>query len=267
MIEIGTPCRETISLIYNLVRVSILSVARVGMKCADLVRRSTMDTRWCNVPVVGFRIDFDFCFSSRHVKHLPHILHMIAFMLGTNCVSLDHVSVSCSEAVLGVFFLSLLSADDNLILSRFLSKRLNLEVDRISHRSLVIDNDSLWCCSRNLSRFGILLGEREGDQVLQQLSQYGIEHIETIRIPEDIAYNKIVKVGDTKSKNKIKGFSFLEFSMHSVAAVTYQRLKKPDVVLGRDVSAKVSFEQSAKPSNDEDVPQVNRVHMAGLAKD
>ncbi|GJT60611.1 hypothetical protein Tco_1004144 [Tanacetum coccineum] len=101
--------------------------------------------------------------------------------------------------------------------------------------------------------------------VLQQLAQYGIEHIETIRVPEDIAYNKMVKVGDTKSKNKIKGFAFLEFSMHSVAAVTYQRLKKPDVVLGRDVSAKVSFEQSAKPSNDEDVPQDRvKLLMEGL---
>ncbi|GJY70483.1 hypothetical protein Tco_0474186 [Tanacetum coccineum] len=36
MIDIGTPCRETISFIYNLVRVSILSIALVGMKCADL---------------------------------------------------------------------------------------------------------------------------------------------------------------------------------------------------------------------------------------
>ncbi|GJT69758.1 hypothetical protein Tco_1029044 [Tanacetum coccineum] len=36
MMDIGTPCRETISFIYNLVRVSILSVALVGMKCADL---------------------------------------------------------------------------------------------------------------------------------------------------------------------------------------------------------------------------------------
>ncbi|GJU90980.1 hypothetical protein Tco_1303403 [Tanacetum coccineum] len=35
-IDIGTPCRETISFIYNLVRVSILFVALVGMKCADL---------------------------------------------------------------------------------------------------------------------------------------------------------------------------------------------------------------------------------------
>nr|GEZ49615.1 putative reverse transcriptase domain-containing protein [Tanacetum cinerariifolium] len=33
---------EIISLMYNLVRVSILSVALVGMKYADLVRRSTM---------------------------------------------------------------------------------------------------------------------------------------------------------------------------------------------------------------------------------
>ncbi|GKD60881.1 hypothetical protein Tco_1298390 [Tanacetum coccineum] len=31
-----TPCRETISFIYNIVRVSILSVALVGIKCADL---------------------------------------------------------------------------------------------------------------------------------------------------------------------------------------------------------------------------------------
>ncbi|GKE48905.1 nucleotide-binding alpha-beta plait domain-containing protein, partial [Tanacetum coccineum] len=107
---------------------------------------------------------------------------------------------------------------------------------------------------------------KDGVEVLQQLAQYGIEHLETVRVPEDIAYNKKVKAGDTKSKNKIKGFAFLEFSTHSVAAVTFQYLKKPDVVLGRDVSAKVSFEQSAKPSNDEDVPHVNRVHMAGLAK-
>ncbi|GJS67268.1 putative ribonuclease H-like domain-containing protein [Tanacetum coccineum] len=34
--DIGMPCRETIYLMYNLVRVSILSVSRVGMKCADL---------------------------------------------------------------------------------------------------------------------------------------------------------------------------------------------------------------------------------------
>ncbi|GJT35607.1 hypothetical protein Tco_0926026 [Tanacetum coccineum] len=67
--------------------------------------------------------------------------------------------------------------------------------------------------------------------VLQQLAQYGIEHIEMIRVPEDIAYNKMVKVGDTKTRSTLC------------------------TVLGRDVSAKVSFEQSAKPSNDEDVPQ------------
>ncbi|GJX87619.1 hypothetical protein Tco_0339633 [Tanacetum coccineum] len=34
--DIVTPCWETISLMYNLVRVSILSVSRVGMKYADL---------------------------------------------------------------------------------------------------------------------------------------------------------------------------------------------------------------------------------------
>nr|GEY92202.1 hypothetical protein [Tanacetum cinerariifolium] len=36
MMDIGTSCREIIFFIYNLVRVSILSVARDGMKCMDL---------------------------------------------------------------------------------------------------------------------------------------------------------------------------------------------------------------------------------------
>nr|GEZ25192.1 nucleotide-binding, alpha-beta plait [Tanacetum cinerariifolium] len=96
-------------------------------------------------------------------------------------------------------------------------------------------------------------------KVLQQLAQYGIERIEMIRVPEDISNNRKVKTGDTKSKKKIKGFAFLEFSTHSEAAAAFQRLKKPDVVFGRDVSAKVSFEQSAKPSTDEDVGQVKEI--------
>ncbi|GJT33271.1 hypothetical protein Tco_0923690 [Tanacetum coccineum] len=49
MMHIDTPCRETISLMYNLVRISVLSVSWVGMKCADLVRRSTM-TRIMSCP-------------------------------------------------------------------------------------------------------------------------------------------------------------------------------------------------------------------------
>nr|GEW28046.1 reverse transcriptase domain-containing protein [Tanacetum cinerariifolium] len=36
MMDIGTSCREIISFVYNLVRVSILYVARVGMKCTNL---------------------------------------------------------------------------------------------------------------------------------------------------------------------------------------------------------------------------------------
>ncbi|GKB83915.1 nucleotide-binding alpha-beta plait domain-containing protein [Tanacetum coccineum] len=54
-------------------------------------------------------------------------------------------------------------------------------------------------------------------EVLQQLAQYGIEHIETIRVAEDIKNNRKTKEGDTKNKNKIKGFAFLEFSTHSKA--------------------------------------------------
>nr|GEZ16427.1 uncharacterized mitochondrial protein AtMg00810-like [Tanacetum cinerariifolium] len=37
MMDIGTPCCETISFIYNLVRDSILSVALMGIKCAVLI--------------------------------------------------------------------------------------------------------------------------------------------------------------------------------------------------------------------------------------
>nr|GEX60103.1 hypothetical protein [Tanacetum cinerariifolium] len=33
--DIGTPCHETISFMYNLVKVSILSVTLMGMKCVD----------------------------------------------------------------------------------------------------------------------------------------------------------------------------------------------------------------------------------------
>nr|GEY23998.1 hypothetical protein [Tanacetum cinerariifolium] len=52
--DIGTPCQETISLMYNLVRVFILSVAPVGMKCADLVWRSTMtQIVSCSFDVLG----------------------------------------------------------------------------------------------------------------------------------------------------------------------------------------------------------------------
>nr|GEZ35077.1 myb-like domain, Myb/SANT-like DNA-binding domain protein [Tanacetum cinerariifolium] len=49
--DIGTPCRETISLMYNLVRVPILSVSQVGMKCADLTKsaphtKNMMTGKW-----------------------------------------------------------------------------------------------------------------------------------------------------------------------------------------------------------------------------
>nr|GEU89276.1 putative reverse transcriptase domain-containing protein [Tanacetum cinerariifolium] len=48
-IDVGTPCRETISFIYNLVRVSILFVSRVGMKCVDLIVLAFLKELICKV--------------------------------------------------------------------------------------------------------------------------------------------------------------------------------------------------------------------------
>ncbi|XP_076942730.1 uncharacterized protein LOC143612694 [Bidens hawaiensis] len=94
------------------------------------------------------------------------------------------------------------------------------------------------------------------EQVLQQLKEYGIEHIEMLRLPED-----------PKMEGKNKGFAFLEFSTHSDAVEAFKRLKKPDVVFGRDISAKVEFAETPKPSAAEDLLQVNVVHLEGLTED
>ncbi|GJY27613.1 hypothetical protein Tco_0403380, partial [Tanacetum coccineum] len=66
MMDNGTPCRKTISFIYNLVRVSILSIALMGMKCADLVRRSTM------TQIVSCLLDVLGSFVTKSIVILSH---------------------------------------------------------------------------------------------------------------------------------------------------------------------------------------------------
>ncbi|KAD2805406.1 hypothetical protein E3N88_38783 [Mikania micrantha] len=110
------------------------------------------------------------------------------------------------------------------------------------------DNDTLY--------LGNICKTWKKEQVLQQLKEYEIEHIEVLRLPED-----------PKIERKNKGFAFLEFSSHADAVTAFQRLKKPDVVFGRDVSAKVAFAQSTMHSTDEDLSQVKEVHLEGLTKD
>lgn len=90
------------------------------------------------------------------------------------------------------------------------------------------------------------------ENVLQQLNHYGIEHIKVIRLPED-----------PRSDGKIKGFAFLEFSAHADAVAAFQRLRKPDAIFGRDISAKVAFAQAPM---DEDLSQVKQVYVEGLTK-
>ncbi|GKB14587.1 hypothetical protein Tco_0848510 [Tanacetum coccineum] len=80
MMDIGTLCRETISFIYNLVRVSILSVALVGMKCADL---DVASKAYCPIPRrCSRRCPILDCFNlgevnvnSLAVNHVPEKLH------------------------------------------------------------------------------------------------------------------------------------------------------------------------------------------------
>ncbi|XP_024963625.1 RNA-binding protein 28-like isoform X1 [Cynara cardunculus var. scolymus] len=90
------------------------------------------------------------------------------------------------------------------------------------------------------------------EEVLQQLKHYGIEHIKVIRLPED-----------PRIEGKIKGFAFLEFSAHADAVAAFQRLRKPDAIFGRDISAKVAFAQAPL---DEDLSQVKQVYVEGLTK-
>ncbi|KAI3735188.1 hypothetical protein L6452_14678 [Arctium lappa] len=90
------------------------------------------------------------------------------------------------------------------------------------------------------------------EEVLQQLKDYGIEHIKVIRLPED-----------PRIDGKIKGFAFLEFSAHADAVAAFQRLRKPDAIFGRDISAKVAFAQAPMG---EDLSQVKRVYVEGLTK-
>ncbi|CAI9295734.1 unnamed protein product [Lactuca saligna] len=112
------------------------------------------------------------------------------------------------------------------------------------------DNHTLYL--RNISKTW------KKEEVLQQLKQYGIEHIEMIRLPEN-----------PKLEGKNKGFAFLEFTTHSDAVAAFQRLKKPDAVFGRDISAKVAFAQTPMHQNDEDLsqPQAKKVYLEGVTKD
>ncbi|KAF8380434.1 hypothetical protein HHK36_027921 [Tetracentron sinense] len=83
------------------------------------------------------------------------------------------------------------------------------------------------------------------EHVLETLRSFGIEQIEEMRLPDD-----------PKNEGKIKGFAFLEFSTHSDAMVAFQRLRKSDVVFGRDRSAKVAFAQTPLHPSEEALSQV-----------
>lgn len=107
------------------------------------------------------------------------------------------------------------------------------------------DNDTLY--------LGNICKTWNRDHVLETLKGYGVEQIEDMVLPDD-----------PKSEGKIKGFAFLEFKSHSDAMQAFQRLRKPDAVFGRDVSAKVSFAQAPLHPSEEDLLKVKTVYMEGI---
>lgn len=61
---------------------------------------------------------------------------------------------------------------------------------------------------------------------------------------------------DPRREGKIKGFAFVEFKSHSEAMTAFQHLRKPHVVFGCDVSAKVSFAHAPLHPCEEDLQKV-----------
>nr|GEU68623.1 hypothetical protein [Tanacetum cinerariifolium] len=77
-------------LMYNLVRFSILSVARIGMKCANLVRRSTM------TQIVSCPLDVLGSFVTKSIVIFSYFHIGSSVVPATNRVSLD-LDTSCQN--------------------------------------------------------------------------------------------------------------------------------------------------------------------------
>lgn len=86
--------------------------------------------------------------------------------------------------------------------------------------------------------------------MVETLKGFGVEGVEHLLLPDD-----------PNNEGKSKGFAFLEFSSHSDAMAAFQRLRKPDAVLGCERSAKVSFAQTPINPSEELLLQVNNIFV------
>nr|CAD1844350.1 unnamed protein product [Ananas comosus var. bracteatus] len=107
------------------------------------------------------------------------------------------------------------------------------------------DNDTLY--------LGNICKSWSKDQVVETLKGFGVEGVEHLLLPDD-----------PNNEGKSKGFAFLEFSSHSDAMAAFQRLRKPDAVLGCDRSAKVSFAQTPINPSEELLLQVKTVYIENV---
>lgn len=89
--------------------------------------------------------------------------------------------------------------------------------------------------------------------MVETLKGFGVEGVEHLDLPDD-----------PNNEGKSKGFAFLEFSSHSDAMAAFQRLRKPDAVLGCDRSAKVSFAQTPINPSEELLLQVNNISCISI---
>nr|GEX55079.1 hypothetical protein [Tanacetum cinerariifolium] len=131
----------------------ILNALSIPRKLSALMFSSLIASAWalriCDVEKLslGLRHRYTSCFSrcSRrrlilNCFNLGEVIFMFFLITGVDENIIDeHYHKFIQE-----YLHPLLSVDDNLISSRFSSKHSNLKVGRISHRSWVMGNDSLW---------------------------------------------------------------------------------------------------------------------------
>ncbi|KAJ7529714.1 hypothetical protein O6H91_15G063000 [Diphasiastrum complanatum] len=91
------------------------------------------------------------------------------------------------------------------------------------------------------------------ENLMEALNKYKIEKLEEVTLLED-----------PQNKEKNRGYAFLEFTTHKDAMKAFQRLQRPDVIVGGDRSAKVAFAQPLVEPDDETMEQVRSVYVDGM---
>lgn len=93
----------------------------------------------------------------------------------------------------------------------------------------------------------------KNEQVLEKLTEYGIEGIEEMTLMDD-----------PQNEGSNRGFAFLELATHSDALKAFKRLSKPDAIFGTDRSAKVAWAEAFNEPDEEVMAKVKSVFVDGM---